>query len=213
MITYKNLMRAIEALGVEMSYGIIYIGNGKLNVEDFARYVENHYIFEEYVYQSISFLHEMRQLLGNLKESSQYKQYIARYRAMMTAREFSDVNSTDEIRIYFQNTYQMLETIRKAVEHLRISMNLLIQNELKYINQEYVVGIAILVILFIISPIMIVLVRNAVNALQVFSENVKSKARELRREKRRAETLVYQMLPKTVADNLRLNRNRPYSDV
>ena len=119
----------------------------------------------------------MRQLLGNLKESSQYKQYIARYRAMMTAREFSDVNSTDEIRIYFQNTYQMLETMRQAVEQLRISMNMLIENELRYINQEYVVGIAILVILFIISPIMIVLVRNAVSALQVFSENVKMKAR------------------------------------
>ena len=92
-------------------------------------------------------------------------------------------------------------------------MNMLIENELRYINQEYVVGIAILVILFIISPIMIVLVRNAVNALQVFSENVKSKARELRQEQRRAETLVYQMLPKTVADNLRQSRNKPDSDV
>ena len=58
-------------------------------------------------------------------------------------------------------------------------MNMLIENELRYINQEYVVGIAILVILFIISPIMIVLVRNAVSALQVFSENVKMKARVL----------------------------------
>ena len=56
-------------------------------------------------------------------------------------------------------------------------MNMLIENELRYINQEYVVGIAILVILFSISPIMIVLVRNAVSALQVFSENVKMKAR------------------------------------
>ena len=130
MITYKNLMRAIEALGVEMSYGMIYIGNGKLNVEDFARYVENHYIFEEYVYQSIAFLTEMRQLLGNLKESSEYKQYIARYRVMMTAREFSDVNGTDEIRIYFQNTYQMLETMRHAVDQLRIELEMKVHPKL-----------------------------------------------------------------------------------
>ena len=137
MITYKNLMRAIEALGVEMSYGMIYIGNGKLNVEDFARYVENHYIFEEYVYQSIAFLTEMRQLLGNLKESSEYKQYIARYRVMMTAREFSDVNGTDEIRIYFQNTYQMLETMRHAVDQLRIELEMKVHPKLRNHGEGY----------------------------------------------------------------------------
>ena len=38
------------------------------------------------------------------------------------------------------------------------------------------------------------------------------KARELRREKKRSEVLVYQMLPKTVADNLRQNRSRPVSE-
>ena len=32
---------------------------------------------------------------------------------------------------------------------------------------------------------------------QVFSENVRTKARDLRREKRRAEGLVYQMLPRS----------------
>ena len=69
---------------------------------------------------------------------------------------------------------------------------------------------------------MMVLVRNAVRAVQVFSENVRTKARQLRREKRRAEGLVYQMLPRspvtsqnhyiksllrTVADNLRGSKN------
>ena len=33
--------------------------------------------------------------------------------------------------------------------------------------------------------------------LQVFSENVRTKARDLKREKRRAEGLVYQMLPRS----------------
>ena len=69
---------------------------------------------------------------------------------------------------------------------------------------------------------MMVLVRNAVRAVQVFSENVRTKAGQLRREKRRAEGLVYQMLPRsghwhhqghltsllrTVADNLRGSKN------
>ena len=108
---------------------------------------------------------------------------------------------------------------------------------MRRVDQEYIIGIAIIVILVCvsicvystdnnnlqvcISPLMMVLVRNAVRAVQVFSENVRTKARQLRREKRRAETLVYQMLPRshvtyqdhlkstlrTVADNLRGSKN------
>ena len=34
-----------------MSYGIIFIGRGRLNTLDFARYVEKHYLFDEYLVQ------------------------------------------------------------------------------------------------------------------------------------------------------------------
>ena len=34
-----------------MSYGIIFIGRGRLNTLDFARYVEKHYICDEYLVQ------------------------------------------------------------------------------------------------------------------------------------------------------------------
>merc|ERR1719228_1617522 len=40
----------------------------------------------------------------------------------------------------------------------------------------------------------------------IFSSSLKRKARALKREKRRAETLIYQMLPKSVADNLKANK-------
>ena len=48
-----------------------------------------------------------------------------------------------------------------------------------------------------------VLIRNAINALQIFASSLKSKVRDLKREKLCAETLIYQMLPKSVAGNLK----------
>ena len=50
-VPLQNLFRAIENLGVEMSYGIIFIGRQGLNIEDFARYVEKHYLCDEYLVQ------------------------------------------------------------------------------------------------------------------------------------------------------------------
>ena len=42
LVTYKNMLRAVESMAVEMSFGIIFIGNGKLSTADFARFIESH---------------------------------------------------------------------------------------------------------------------------------------------------------------------------
>ena len=36
------MLRAIENMGIEMSFGIIFIGNGELSKKDYARYIEKH---------------------------------------------------------------------------------------------------------------------------------------------------------------------------
>ena len=47
LVTYKNMLRAIESMAVEMSFGIIFIGNGKLSTADFARFIESHKVRSE----------------------------------------------------------------------------------------------------------------------------------------------------------------------
>ena len=92
------------------------------------------------------------------------------------------------------------------INDIRIRMNDVIRMEISSVQREYAFGILILAILFLISPMIVLLIRNAVNALQTFSASLKQKVKDLRREKRRAETLIYQMLPKSVADNLKANK-------
>ena len=94
---YKNLFQAIENLGVELSYGIIFIGRGSLNIEDFARYVENHHVCDEYLVQVMMMMMmmmmylvqgtaynpEVRRRIGEMRKSRQFLQYNERYRNMV----------------------------------------------------------------------------------------------------------------------------------
>ena len=112
---------------------------------------------------------------------------------------------------YYINTVQIMDMYRKAIVTLRTETRNIILLEIIKVDQEYAVGIFILIILFIISPVIVFLVRNAVNSLQVFSASVRVKARALKREKRKAEGLITQMLPKTVAENLK--QSKPTSEV
>jgi class 3 adenylate cyclase len=99
-----------------------------------------------------------------------------------------------------------MDRLRVIILEIRFSMKDIIQSEIASVDREYAFGIFVLAILFLISPLIVVLIRNAVRALQVFSSSVKSKVGDLKREKRRAEALIYQMLPKTVADSLKSNK-------
>ena len=80
MVYIQNMLRAIENMGIEMSFGIIFIGNGRLSTLDFARFIEKHKLNEEYILQSSSFLSSMRQKLQGIKDSPQYKKYVAKYK-------------------------------------------------------------------------------------------------------------------------------------
>ena len=104
------------------------------------------------------------------------------------------------------NTVQIMDMLRDAIVRLRLKMKEVIRIELRAVDREYIVGIGVLSVLVIISPLMIYLVRNAVISLQIFSTSVRLKAAALKREKKRAEGLIYQMLPPSVADNLKQNK-------
>ena len=85
-----------------MSYGIIFIGRQGLNIEDFARYVEKHYLCDEYLvqvmlqimshnfleyrrslFQSTAYNKVARESIAKMRQSTQFLQYIARYKKLV----------------------------------------------------------------------------------------------------------------------------------
>ena len=91
---------------------------------------------------------------------------------------------------YYVNTVQIMDMMREVIVKLRSTMKDIIRVELYAVDREYILGIGVLSILVIISPLMVYMVRNAVTSLQIFSTSVRLKAAALKREKRRAEGLM-----------------------
>ena len=149
----------------------------------------------------------MKAKLQKIKDTPQFKNYSDNYDLMIQKRILTREASSENMFNYYINTVQIMDMMRKAILDLRSQSQSIIASEISKVNQEYAVGIFILVILFIISPMMIILVRNAVNAVQLFSVSVRVKAKALKKEKRKAEGLVTQMLPKSVAENLKQNKS------
>lgn len=206
LITYKNILRGIESIGIEMSYGLRYIGRQNLTQRNFANFIQQHKLSSEYLRQGEIFVPAMREEIRRVRESESFQVYNLTYGELVRTNSSISPNvtlRTRRILRYFKSSVATMDLLRALIFRLRGTMKDLIRGEIGSVDREYAVGITVLTVLFLISPLIVILIRNAVNALQIFSTSLRSKARQLRREKKRSETLVYQMLPKSVANLLK----------
>ena len=69
LVTYKNILRAIESVGIEMSFGIRFQARGKLIGRNFGKFIEHHKLSQEYLLQGETFLTHMKDKFKRVKKS------------------------------------------------------------------------------------------------------------------------------------------------
>ena len=95
LITYKNILRAIENIGTEMSLGLRlllkyqnqtfslesklanlrFIGRGELSGKNYVRLVEQHKLSKEYMMQAETFASNLRENLDKVRNSEDFKTF------------------------------------------------------------------------------------------------------------------------------------------
>lgn len=73
-------------------------------------------------------------------------------------------------------------------------------------TSELVTGVVILFVVLALSPVIFLLIYRMTLTIQNYALGLSKKTKELRREKKRSDTLLYQMLPKSVALQLKLSK-------
>lgn len=125
-----------------------------------------------------------------------------------------------------------LDLLRNIQEIVRSNISNDVNMNIKDAKYRTYIGIAIVVVVLLVSPIIIFLVKNATNTIQVNSSqlfrkirlkwnslrsvleqiyacNLSEKAKELKREKRKSDMLLFQMLPPSVATQLKQTQKVP----
>jgi len=80
-------------------------------------------------------------------------------------------------------------------------------------TDEVAATAVILVLIIALSPVVFLLIHRMTLTIQNYALGLSKKTKELRREKKRSDTLLYQMLPKSVALQLKLSKKVRSADV
>ncbi|XP_049826517.1 uncharacterized protein LOC109599565 [Aethina tumida] len=208
LLSFKNLLKSIENIGISSVYGVNYFGKGFLWSESYENYIRHDAIAKDLLNTSLNYVPKMR------------KEYTS---LALTMVNYGDIKHKSDIIIknqkrapnysealdYFEAIAMYTDELRKLQRSLRMTIRDYVDDNLHDAANSEAVGIAILVVVLAVSPVIIWLVRNAVATIQLYAANLAKKAKELKREKKKSDLLLFQMLPPSVATQLKQTRQVP----
>ncbi|XP_069680500.1 uncharacterized protein [Periplaneta americana] len=208
LISFKNLLRSIENIGISTVYGINYYARGELRSISYINYVRHEALGSDLLNSSLNYVPSLRNHYMDL--TSRMPGYgnikIRRDQILGNANRNK---SHETAKMYFDSMASYVDELRELQGELRKKIRDYVNSNLVDASHKEAYGIAILVLVLVVSPIIIILVRNAVATIQMYSANLAQKAKELKKEKRISDTLLFQMLPPSVAQQLKQTRQVP----
>ncbi|KAH9632935.1 hypothetical protein HF086_002757 [Spodoptera exigua] len=202
LVGFKNLLRSIECKGIGSVLGINYFARGYLQPKAYERYIAHMVLGRDLLDNTLNLVPSLIPLHKDIKEDSHEYQDLEKKNQQIVDNKHQDGSVADAIE-YFDQTATFLDKLRAVQKQLREYIRDGVTVSLTEARRSEVVCAGILILVCVVSPIIIVLVRNAVNTIQVYASNLAEKARELEYEKELSDSLLYQMLPPSIAKQLK----------
>ncbi|XP_042219358.1 atrial natriuretic peptide receptor 2-like [Homarus americanus] len=237
LVAYQNVMQCEEQFGVALVYGTAYYLRGSLDSEGYLAWVEANALAGYWLEQTLTLSPNIERRLSNkgfltdlAKRISDRKDIIGNMK-----REGS-VTMAD---IYMQDSVAFVDSIREVEDSLVSDIREAINGELEMADRQYTLALVVLLLVLLISPIIIMLVRKATSLIHVsqqregetvwtrkkklllglldkllyffqeYAYNLLIKSSEVKKEKRKSDNLLYQLLPRTVAHYLKQSKQVP----
>ncbi|XP_061716470.1 uncharacterized protein LOC133524448 isoform X1 [Cydia pomonella] len=208
LVGFKNILRSIECKGIASVLGINYFGRGTLQPRAHERFIAHLVLGRDLLDNTLNYVPSLIPLHVDIKEDSPEYKELEKKNQLIVENSLQTGNLTEAIS-YFDQTTTLLDKLRAVQKQLRGYIREGVTESLREARRSEAVCAGILVLVCVVSPIIIALVRTAVNTIQVYATNLAEKARELEYEKELSDSLLYEMLPATVAKQLKQTQQVP----
>ncbi|XP_017835379.1 uncharacterized protein LOC108594751 [Drosophila busckii] len=207
LVGFKNLLKSIECQNIATSFGIRYYGRGPLTAENFVSYVRYEFMAREMINSTLNYAPMLKSMYANITSTKKFHRVKSMSNMVFKNKpNISNESSATQYNEYMHNYTDDLRILQKA---LRRQIKEYVDKTLQEADRKEAIGIAILVVVLLVSPIIIILVKNAAATIQLYAMNLSIKAKELKREKRKSDSLLFQMLPPSVAMQLKQTQQVP----
>ncbi|XP_071805503.1 uncharacterized protein [Asterias amurensis] len=210
LVAYQLLIVGMEQTGIERTLGAVFYTQGGFDKPtDYRWYMEKMQVGKSNIWASQKYSDLVREILdGKVKKFEyDYAEIINTMRQEISHNNASREPSWQEGTWWFDNMTIYIDTLkdiqRRMAEVILNKLNSAVTTD----NADLAVSICIMVIVVIMCVIIIKAVESLTANMQVNARTLADQTRALNKERKRTDTLLYQMLPKSVVVSLKHNQN------
>ena len=210
LVAYQKITRCKEDIGVERAYGTTFYATGNFDRwVDYEFYNEKIHDFK-YNYKTAVFYSDLviplhTDEVNEIKSTGvNITELIFEYRREIQFHEMGgNYASEEKAKWFFDNMTIYLDSLLKIQKEVANQISI----EVDEVLQDVVIKGTIYAILVVVVISMCPVIMMAANALssdiQIYTHTLIEKTKELNLEKSKTDTLLYQMVPKSIAQRLK----------
>ncbi|XP_033724712.1 uncharacterized protein LOC117314732 [Pecten maximus] len=209
LIAYAKITIGKQDAGVERALGTYFFVKGGFNSQDaFELYNRRVHKFRAFYYTAHMYSNQVDNLFkeGYFSASYNVTKTVNLYRYEIQNSEENVLNpNVLKAQKWFDNMTIYMDALLDIQVKLGESILAQINVNLASITESMTISITCLVIVFFICPFVVVSTEALTSSIQNYAIILVHKTKELSKEKRRTDSLLYQMVPKPIADKLKKN--------
>ncbi|KAK3085615.1 hypothetical protein FSP39_006132 [Pinctada imbricata] len=209
VVAYQEIIVASEYIGRERAYGVIFYAYGGFrNRDEYILFMEAQDIanvtftscrrYSEIAFQTYDM--EIAQQVELLNIINEMRFEIRSNNSKHLRGSLAKTNS------WFENMTLYQDVVRTVQKKIADRLNNMLQEVERRDLTNIAVTSAVFVAIVIICPLILAAVYLLTSEIQKYSIKIAARTNALNKEKRRTNKLLYQMLPKSIAEKLKLNQ-------
>ncbi|XP_058462608.1 uncharacterized protein LOC131437347 [Malaya genurostris] len=202
LVVYKNVIEATENINIASILVLQFIKRGCLSLNDFAQFVRRDAAAMDHLRSAENFMTNI--IIVRTQEFQMVNKWRHYILINSSAEEGEDASAE-----YYQSVNALMDNLQSLQVDLQATVQTTVEDEMRGARMYQTISFVMVFMIVLISPLLVLMVRNATNTIQNFSTQLVTRTMELRTEKGKADRLLYQMLPPAVVRQLKQQRQVP----
>ncbi|XP_078586719.1 uncharacterized protein LOC144868404 [Branchiostoma floridae x Branchiostoma japonicum] len=207
-VAYHMLLTSKDYVGLERAVGSVYFAKGGLSSEDEKRYYEARFKGQSYLDAARWYYPEIVSSFDRLFKNTTLQHNIIRMREKILQNK-KTVPDVEEGLNWFDNMTTYISIFRTAEKHIADKIINISDDEVQKSSTEVTVDIVVLVLVLVFSLLITSGIYRMANDTQSFASRLNEQTEELNEERQKAEQLLCQIFPKSIAQDMTKNKAVP----
>ena len=212
LVAYQKLTSAKEDVGVERALGTVFYANGGFHthtyfemyntrVHNFRAYYKTAKLYSARV--DMIYATAVLELGNNLTDIIDNFRYNIQHHV---EGGNSTVANLAKARHWFDNMTMYLDALLDIQQELGSEILTILDHVIEEVTNDLAISATFLVVVILMCPFVIWTTENLTSSIQKYALTLVDKTKELTREKKIIDSLLYQLVPKPVAEQLKQSK-------